>query len=103
MGIVSALHWGQVLPPVLVKPPCLQEAFEDVMKEYPQAFNAMDLVAEHRLRVLHASWAYIHKEDPAAAEAAAKQAAVEVRAMLPGTQRLATLRSAWFCLTCRWC
>ena len=33
------------------------------MKEYPQSFNAMDLVAEHRLRALHASWAYIHKAD----------------------------------------
>ena len=45
------------------------------MKGYPQAFKAMDLVAEHRLRVLHASWAFIHKQDPHAAAAAAKEAA----------------------------
>ena len=53
----------------------LQEAFEDVMKGYPQAFKAMDLVAEHRLRVLHTSWAFIHQEDPRAGAAAAKEAA----------------------------
>ena len=34
------------------------------MKEYPQSFHAMDLVAEHRLRALHSSWAFIHKAEP---------------------------------------
>ena len=52
------------------------------MKGYPQAFKAMDLVAEHRLRVLHASWAFIHKEDPRAGAAAAKEAA-QVRPAQP--------------------
>ena len=36
-----------------------------MLKEYPHSFKAMDLVAEHRLRALHASWAYIHKDEGA--------------------------------------
>ena len=28
------------------------------MHEYPESFKAMDLVGEHRLRALHASWAW---------------------------------------------
>ena len=45
----------------------MQENFEEVMKLYPASFHAMDLVAQHRLRALHASTAFAHKQQGAAA------------------------------------
>lgn len=52
---------------------CYQEKFEEVMREYPESFKAMDLVAEHRLRALHASdaWQARHAS-PRSPEVAAK-------------------------------
>ncbi len=41
----------------------LQEDFDNVMKEYPESSKAMDLIAEHRLRALHASAAWQSKRD----------------------------------------
>lgn len=40
-----------------------QEDFDAVMKEYPESSKAMDLIAEHRLRTLHASAAWRSKQD----------------------------------------
>ena len=40
-----------------------QGDFENVMKEYPESSKAMDLIAEHRLRALHASAAWQSKRD----------------------------------------
>ena len=39
-----------------------QEDFDNVMKEYPESSKAMDLIAEHRLRSLHASTAWQSKQ-----------------------------------------
>ncbi len=54
----------------------MQESFDGVMVEYPESFKAMDLVAEHRLRVLHASEAWVARpttaRSPIAAEIGAK-------------------------------
>ena len=36
----------------------LQEDFDEVMRGYPDSAHSMDLVAEHRLRVLHSSEAW---------------------------------------------
>ncbi|KAK9863077.1 hypothetical protein WJX84_002556 [Apatococcus fuscideae] len=36
-----------------------KEGFDEVMKEYPQMSKAMDLVAEHRIRALHKSSAWL--------------------------------------------
>lgn len=44
-----------------------QKAFDNLMHEYPEAFKAMDLVGEHRLRGLHASWAWQQRAKAAAA------------------------------------
>ena len=44
-----------------------QKAFDNVMHEYPDSFKAMDRVAEHRLRSLHASWAWEQRGGAAAA------------------------------------
>lgn len=41
----------------------LQDNFDAVMKEYPESSKAMDLIAEHRLRTLHASTAWRSKQD----------------------------------------
>ena len=41
----------------------VQEDFDNVMKEYPESSKAMDLIAEHRLRSLHASAAWRSKQD----------------------------------------
>ena len=41
----------------------LQEDFDNIMKEYPESSKAMDLIAEHRLRALHASAAWQSKRD----------------------------------------
>ena len=41
----------------------VQEDFDNVMKEYPESSKAMDLIAEHRLRSLHASEAWRSKQD----------------------------------------
>jgi len=41
----------------------IQEDFDNVMKEYPESSKAMDLIAEHRLRSLHASTAWQSKQD----------------------------------------
>ncbi|CAK0741204.1 hypothetical protein CVIRNUC_001307 [Coccomyxa viridis] len=40
-----------------------KEDFDNVMKEYPESSKAMDLIAEHRLRALHASAAWQSKRD----------------------------------------
>ena len=39
----------------------MQKAFDSLMAEYPDSFKAMDLVGEHRLRSLHASWAWVQR------------------------------------------
>lgn len=39
-----------------------QDHFDAVMKEYPESSKAMDLIAEHRLRTLHASAAWQSKQ-----------------------------------------
>ena len=36
----------------------LQEDFHEVTKDYPDAWHSMNLVAEHRLRMLHSSPVY---------------------------------------------
>ena len=41
----------------------MQEDFDNIMKEYPDSSKAMDLIAEHRLRSLHASEAWQSKQD----------------------------------------
>ena len=41
----------------------VQEDFDNVMREYPESSKAMDLIAEHRLRSLHASAAWRSKQD----------------------------------------
>lgn len=41
----------------------MQEDFDNIMKEYPKSSKAMDLIAEHRLRSLHASAAWQSKQD----------------------------------------
>ena len=54
-------HYAQVtsfarLPSVWIG--MLQEDFDEVMRGYPDSAHSMDLVAEHRLRVLHSSEAW---------------------------------------------
>ncbi len=41
----------------------VQDDFDNVMREYPESSKAMDLIAEHRLRSLHASAAWRSKQD----------------------------------------
>ena len=41
----------------------MQEDFDNIMREYPESSKAMDLIAEHRLRSLHASAAWRSKQD----------------------------------------
>lgn len=41
----------------------VQEDFDNIMREYPESSKAMDLIAEHRLRSLHASAAWHSKQD----------------------------------------
>lgn len=36
----------------------VQEDFHEVSKDYPEAWHSMNLVAEHRLRMLHGSPVY---------------------------------------------
>lgn len=36
----------------------MQEDFHEVTQDYPDAWHSMDLVAEHRLRMLHSSPAF---------------------------------------------
>ena len=71
----------------------MQKAFDNVMHEYPDAFKAMDLVAEHRLRSLRASWAYeqgANGSGPAKATASRLERFLEVRSRkLYGRDRLA--------------
>ena len=40
----------------------VQDDFDNVMREYPESSKAMDLIAEHRLRSLHASAAWRSKQ-----------------------------------------
>ncbi|CAL5223621.1 g6162 [Coccomyxa viridis] len=40
-----------------------KDDFDNVMREYPESSKAMDLIAEHRLRSLHASAAWRSKQD----------------------------------------
>ena len=50
-----------------------QEHFDGVMREYPDSSKAMDLIAEHRLRALRSSdaWLAKHGARPATAPSAA--------------------------------
>lgn len=53
-----------------------QKAFDGLMEEYPDSFRAMDLAAEHRLRALHASWAW-EQRDSAPARPKGQGAAIQ--------------------------
>lgn len=43
----------------------VQEDFDEVIKTYPESFKAMDLVAEHRIRALHRSPAWLRRQGQA--------------------------------------
>lgn len=43
--------------------PALQDDFLEVTKDYPEAWHSMNLVAEHRIRMLHSSPAFTQWQD----------------------------------------
>ena len=65
----------------------MQDHFDAVMKDYPDSWRAMDLIAEHRLRTLHASSAWQSKQDALVSKSASLGAKIEyvleVRAIPP--------------------
>lgn len=64
----------------------MQDHFDAVMKDYPDSWRAMDLIAKHRLRTLHSSSAWHSKQDALVSKSASLGAKIEyvleVRALL---------------------
>ncbi len=66
---------------------CVQEDFDNIMKEYPESSKAMDLIAEHRLRSLYASAAWQSKIDALADAKAAKSLGAKIEHVLEASPR----------------
>ena len=77
----------------------LQEDFDEVMRGYPDSAHSMDLVAEHRLRVLHSSEAWKSLATQQSLQTSGMrgkiQQALEVSTLLPIARPVAC------CLGCR--
>lgn len=57
------------------------------MKEYPDSSKAMDLIAEHRLRSLHASAAWQSKQDALTDAKTAKSLGAKIEHVLEARPR----------------
>ena len=65
----------------------MQEDFDNIMKEYPDSSKAMDLIAEHRLRSLHASAAWQSKQDALTDSKTARSLGAKIEHVLEASSR----------------